>query len=80
MFTWEKVLGEYEGLLESGLRGKVQVERQVQGARGKVQVKGGGWRVDLRERCGSFLTASYRDFEGDPIVGAALAANRFGLS
>ena len=24
MFTWERVLGEYEGLLESGLRGKVQ--------------------------------------------------------
>jgi hypothetical protein len=25
-----------------------------------VQVKGEGRRVDLRERCGSFLTASYR--------------------
>jgi len=24
MFTWERVLGEYEGLLESGSRGKVQ--------------------------------------------------------
>jgi glycosyltransferase involved in cell wall biosynthesis len=23
MFTWENVLGEYEGLLESGSRGKV---------------------------------------------------------
>jgi hypothetical protein len=24
MFTWEKVLGEHEGLLEAGSRGKVQ--------------------------------------------------------
>jgi len=23
MFTWERVLGEYEGVLESGSRGKV---------------------------------------------------------